>query len=145
MSASQVVPKHSFRTYSDGLSKESEQSFTSWLVAVSTMTLYTGWMHILFGLFIASCFSWTARYILLALCSTLLLPTKPVLWSAFCRCGYMHVIYIHFTFATAAAAKSVLHRVQSNLKHRLRVCAHIHVHACTSCSVFHLHIAHSVI
>lgn len=75
------------RIYSDGLSKDSKQSFISWLVAITTLTLYTGWMHILIGLFIACFFSSTARYLTLAIWLTVLLPPKPVLWNAFCRCG----------------------------------------------------------
>jgi len=69
------------------LSKDSKQSFLSWLVAITTLTLYTGWMHILIGLFIAGWFNWTARYILIALWSTVFLPARPVLWNAFCRCA----------------------------------------------------------
>lgn len=33
---------HSCRIYTDGLSKDSKQSFISWLVAITTLTLYTG-------------------------------------------------------------------------------------------------------
>jgi hypothetical protein len=73
------------RIYSDGLSKDHKQGFFSWLVAVVTLTLYTGWLHIMFGLIIASFFSWLPRAILLVLLATLKLPAKPVLWPAFNR------------------------------------------------------------
>jgi hypothetical protein len=33
------------RVYSDNLSKDSKQSFISWLVAITTLTLYTGKLH----------------------------------------------------------------------------------------------------
>lgn len=33
---------HSCRIYTDGLTKDSKQSFISWLVAITTLTLYTG-------------------------------------------------------------------------------------------------------
>jgi hypothetical protein len=72
------------RVYSDGLSKDHKQSFISWLVAVITLTIYTGWMHILLGLLLGSFFSRTCLYVLLALWATTWLPAKPVLWSAFC-------------------------------------------------------------
>lgn len=33
---------NSCRIYTDGLSKDSKQSFICWLVAITTLTLYTG-------------------------------------------------------------------------------------------------------
>lgn len=79
------------RIYSDGLTKDSKQSLISWLVAVTTLTIYTGWAHVLIALIIASFFSRTALYITLALWSTVLLPARPVLWNAFCRYGCAEV------------------------------------------------------
>jgi hypothetical protein len=76
--------KLSRRVYSDGLSKDHKQSFISWLVAVTTLTIYTGWMHILLGLMLGSFFSRTCLYLLLGIWATTWLPAKPVLWSAFC-------------------------------------------------------------
>jgi hypothetical protein len=75
----------SCRIYSDGLSKDHKQSFISWAVAVTTLTIYTGWMHILIGLMLASFFSRTCLYVLLGVWATTFLPAKPVLWNAFCR------------------------------------------------------------
>jgi hypothetical protein len=74
----------SCRIYSDGLTKDNKQSFISWLVAVTTLTIYTGWMHILLGLMLGSFFSRTCFYVLVAVWSTTFLPAKPVLWNAFC-------------------------------------------------------------
>lgn len=37
-----LIPYLPCRIYSDGLSKDSKQSFISWLVAITTLTLYTG-------------------------------------------------------------------------------------------------------
>lgn len=75
----------SCRVYSDGFSKDHKQSFISWAVAVTTLTIYTGWMHVLIGLMLASFFSRTCLYVLLAVWATTFLPAKPVLWNAFCR------------------------------------------------------------
>jgi hypothetical protein len=33
---------HVRRIYTDGLAKDSKQSFISWLVAITTLTIYTG-------------------------------------------------------------------------------------------------------
>jgi hypothetical protein len=82
-----VLPYPAFlrRIYSDDLTKDNKQSFISWLVAVTTLTIYTGWMHVLIALMLASFFSRTCLYVLLAVWSTTFLPAKPVLWNAFCR------------------------------------------------------------
>lgn len=71
------------RIYSDGQTKESQQSFLSKAVALVTLTLYIGWLHVLLILMLLSMFYVTPRYILLAIFSTLALPAKPVLWTAF--------------------------------------------------------------
>jgi hypothetical protein len=75
----------SCRIYSDELTKDNKQSLISWLVAVTTLTIYTGWMHVLIGLMLCSFFSRTCFYVLVAVWSTTFLPAKPVLWNAFCR------------------------------------------------------------
>lgn len=73
------------RIYTDGLSKDHKQSWGSWLVAVTTLLVYCGWLHILLGLLVGSFYSRTCLYIFLALLATLALPAKPVLWTAFCK------------------------------------------------------------
>jgi hypothetical protein len=73
------------RLYSDGRTKDFKQGLVSRLVAVVTLTLYTGWLHIMFGLCVAAFFSRAALVVLLLLLATLKLPAKPVLWPAFNR------------------------------------------------------------
>ncbi|KAG1673426.1 hypothetical protein FOA52_002191 [Chlamydomonas sp. UWO 241] len=48
-----------------------------------TLTLYTGWLHILLAMLIGSLFSKICFGVTVLLFSTLLLPPKPVLWKAF--------------------------------------------------------------
>lgn len=73
------------RIYADGRNKDSKQGWASWVIAVATMTLYTGWMHVLIGMFFASFFSRAVLAAFAVILSTLLLPPKPVLWTAFCQ------------------------------------------------------------
>lgn len=73
------------RIYSDGLSKDHKQGIISRIVAVVTLTLYTGWLHILLGLMVASFFSRAALVVTALLFATLALPARPVLWPAFNR------------------------------------------------------------
>jgi hypothetical protein len=68
------------RIYSDGKHKDSVQGLASSFVSFATLTLYTGWLHVLLGLIIASFFSRIALALLILIFSTLLLPAKPVLW-----------------------------------------------------------------
>jgi hypothetical protein len=68
------------RIYSDGaVDANSKPSLFSSFVALTTLTLYTGWIHFLLILAIASWFSTTAFILLVGIFSTLLLPAKPVL------------------------------------------------------------------
>jgi 2-acylglycerol O-acyltransferase 2 len=92
------------RIYSDGLSKDHKQSIISRLVAIVTLTLYTGWLHILFGLLVGCFFSSTPRYILGALLFTLWLPARPVLWPAFNRLWIFKTWREYFNYRCAAAA-----------------------------------------
>lgn len=87
------------RIYSDDLTKDHKQGLLSWLVAVATLTLYTGWMHVLIGLMLGSFFSRTCLYVLLALWSTTFLPAKPVLWNAFCRSWVFRTWREYFAFS----------------------------------------------
>ncbi|WIA23473.1 hypothetical protein OEZ85_000218 [Tetradesmus obliquus] len=87
------------RVYSDGLSKDHKQSLISWLVAVTTLTIYTGWMHILLGLMLGSFFSRSCLYLLLAIWATTWLPAKPVLWSAFCSSWVFKTWREYFSFS----------------------------------------------
>ncbi|WIA23591.1 hypothetical protein OEZ85_000302 [Tetradesmus obliquus] len=87
------------RVYSDGFSKDHKQSFISWAVAVTTLTIYTGWMHVLIGLMLASFFSRTCLYVLLAVWATTFLPAKPVLWNAFCRSWIFQTWREYFQFS----------------------------------------------
>jgi hypothetical protein len=73
------------RIYSDGMTAQYKQSLISWVVAVITLTSYTGIVHILLGLIIGSFFSRVCLCILLGLLATTWLPAKPLLWVAFCR------------------------------------------------------------
>lgn len=79
---SDVTPVN-VRVYTDSQHKESKQSLLSRAIAIVTLTIYVGWLHILFALMVASIFYALPRYILLAIFSTLALPAKPVLWQAF--------------------------------------------------------------
>ena len=55
------------------------QSLLSTFVAAATLTIYTGWMHILLGLLVCSLLGHTwAITVFLSLYATLLLPPKPV-------------------------------------------------------------------
>eukprot|EP00878_Enallax_costatus_P001857 GHUV01002015.1.p1 GENE.GHUV01002015.1~~GHUV01002015.1.p1 ORF type:complete len:329 (+),score=100.81 GHUV01002015.1:293-1279(+) len=87
------------RIYTDGFAKDHKQSFVSWLVAVTTLTLYTGWMHILIGLMIGSLFSRTCLIVLVTIWSTVFLPPKPVLWNAFCKSWVFQTWREYFQFS----------------------------------------------
>jgi hypothetical protein len=56
-----------------------------WAMLLRLPLLHAGWMHVLIGLMLASFFSRTCLYLLLAIWATTWLPAKPVLWNAFCR------------------------------------------------------------
>lgn len=77
------APPVGIRIYADGQTKDSKMSFFENVVAVTTLLLYTGWIHIVLALVVSSFFSRVALAITIALFSTLLLPAKPVLWPAF--------------------------------------------------------------
>jgi len=70
------------RVWSDGKTKDSKQSMLSSFVSFATLTLYSGWLHVLLALFIGSFFSRVVLAILIAIVSTVLLPPKPILWYA---------------------------------------------------------------
>ena len=58
-----------------------------------------GWMHILIGLFLSSFFSRGALLVFAGIMSTLLLPPRPVLWTAFCRSPVFRTWREYFNFS----------------------------------------------
>ncbi|KAI8473144.1 MAG: diacylglycerol acyltransferase-domain-containing protein [Monoraphidium minutum] len=87
------------RIFSDGRTKDFKQGWFNWVVAVGTMTIYTGWMHILILLTLGCFFSRTCLMVWVAIMSTLLLPPKPVLWTAFCQCWAFKTWREYFNFS----------------------------------------------
>jgi len=79
-------PPYGTRVYSDGRKAGFKQGWVSYLVAVSTLTLYTAWIPMLMLLFL---FVWnrTVLFFLLALFSTLGIPAK-LHWQEFID-GYL--------------------------------------------------------
>ena len=74
-------PPVGVRIWSDGRTKDSAQSLASSVVSIVTLTLYTGWLHILLALLVASVVSrGIALAVTLAILGTVFLPAKPVLW-----------------------------------------------------------------
>ena len=71
------------RIWSDGKTKDTKQGLASGVVSFVTLTLYTGWLHVLLGLLIWSAFSRVALAITILILSTVMLPPKPVLWWVF--------------------------------------------------------------
>jgi 2-acylglycerol O-acyltransferase 2 len=86
------------RFYSDGMTKDFKQGWLSTAVAVTTLTLYTGWIHVMLGLILFSWKPWVLAT-LAALVSTVFLPAKPVLWPAFNRLWVFRTWreYFHFS------------------------------------------------
>ncbi|KAL6760872.1 diacylglycerol acyltransferase [Haematococcus lacustris] len=72
------------RVYSD-LQPGQRMPILNWVVAVTTLALYCGWVNLLIMLGVAAIWLVWPRYVLVLLWSTLLLPAKPVLWTAFCK------------------------------------------------------------
>mmetsp|Transcript_22134 Transcript_22134/g.61235 ORF Transcript_22134/g.61235 Transcript_22134/m.61235 type:complete len:334 (-) Transcript_22134:512-1513(-) len=95
------------RIYTDGQDKDSKPTFFQLLVAYASLTLYTGWGHILMMLAVASIFYQIPRIILALLFGTLLLPAKPVLWKRFNRSWVFSTWrrYFHFSFLLEEVAK----------------------------------------
>eukprot|EP00775_Hariotina_reticulata_P011662 gene11662-11805_t len=87
------------RIYSDGMTAQHKQSLISWIVAVITLTSYTGIVHILLGLIIGSFFSRVCLCILLGLLATTWLPAKPLLWGDFCRSWVFKTWREYFKFS----------------------------------------------
>lgn len=58
------------RVYSDGRTAKYKQGLVSSVVALTTLTLYTGWMHVLLALLILSYWSKVALVLLVAIWST---------------------------------------------------------------------------
>jgi 2-acylglycerol O-acyltransferase 2 len=56
-------------------------------------------MHILIGLTLGCFFSRTCLLVYLGIMSTLLLPPKPVLWTAFCQCWVFRTWREYFNFS----------------------------------------------
>jgi diacylglycerol O-acyltransferase 2, plant len=87
------------RFYSDGMTKDFQQGYLSTAVAIVTLMLYTGWMHVMLLLIV---FCWVDKWVmatLLVLISTVFLPAKPVLWPAFNRLWVFKTWreYFHFS------------------------------------------------
>ena len=81
------------------MSKDHKQSWPSWLVAVATMTIYTGWLHVLLGLMLGALFRRWCLCVLLALFATTFLPAKPVLWTAFCQSRVFRTWREYFSYS----------------------------------------------
>lgn len=60
---------------------------------------FSGWMHILIALTLGCFFSRTVLLIYLGIMSTLLLPPKPVLWTAFCQSPVFRTWREYFNFS----------------------------------------------
>jgi hypothetical protein len=90
--------------YTDGDGKAKRQSLLSLSVALITLTIYCGWMHILIGLLLASFFSRWALGTLLLLMATLFLPAKPVLWTAFCASPLFGTWRSYFSYSYLAVS-----------------------------------------
>lgn len=90
------------RIYTDADGKAKRQSFLSLCVALVTLTLYCGWMHIMIGLLVGSFFSRWALLVLVLLLSTLLLPAKPVLWTGFCASPVFKTWREYFSYSYLA-------------------------------------------
>lgn len=74
------------RIWSEGVQANLKQGLFSRIVAIVTLFIYTGWMHILLALMILALCRYTwAIVLLISLYATLLLPAKPILWGPFCR------------------------------------------------------------
>lgn len=56
-------------------------------------------MHIMIALTLACFFSRAALLVYVAIMSTLLLPPKPVLWTAFCQCWVFRTWREYFNFS----------------------------------------------
>lgn len=93
-------PKNS--VYTDGDGKARRQSLPSLIVALVTLTIYCGWLHIMIGLLLASFFSRWALGTLLLLLATLLLPAKPVLWTGFCASPVFKTWRAYFSYSYLA-------------------------------------------
>jgi hypothetical protein len=84
------------RIYSDGQTATSQQSAFSAAVAICTLSLYTGWIHIILALVVASCWSKVALALLVALFSTLLLPARPLVRSPRRLHAWARVLCVHW-------------------------------------------------
>ncbi|GLC45911.1 hypothetical protein PLESTF_000711500 [Pleodorina starrii] len=88
------------RIYSDGMHAQFRQGLLSRAVAMATLFVYTGWMHVLLALLVLALCRYTwAILVLSALYTTLLLPPKPVLWGPFCRSWVFKTWREYFTFS----------------------------------------------
>eukprot|EP00878_Enallax_costatus_P018901 GHUV01019924.1.p1 GENE.GHUV01019924.1~~GHUV01019924.1.p1 ORF type:complete len:310 (+),score=63.74 GHUV01019924.1:533-1462(+) len=101
------------------MSEKHQQSLLSWLVAVVTLTSYTGFVNILYALFIGSFFSRTCLYVLLALWATRFLPAKPLLWEAFCGCWIFRTWreYFHYSYLQEAEIDRKQHYIFAEFPH----------------------------
>jgi hypothetical protein len=118
--------------YTDGMSKDHRQSWPSWLVAVATMTIYTGWMHVLLALMAGVFFRRWCLYVLLALFATTFLPAKPVLWPAFCRSAVFRTWreYFAYSFLNEALLDAKKHYIFVEVRARgACLCVGVGVHA----------------
>lgn len=79
------------------------QPLLNQLVAIVTLIIYCGFMNYFIPMCVFAFFSRTCMYMVIFLLSTLLLPRKPLLWSAFNRCWVFKTWREYF--------KSVMHDV----------------------------------
>nr|QNL10705.1 acyl-CoA: diacylglycerol acyltransferase 2B [Haematococcus lacustris]QNL10739.1 acyl-CoA: diacylglycerol acyltransferase 2-2 [Haematococcus lacustris] len=94
------------RIWSDGQTRDSKMTWLELVVAVITLTAYTGWIHILMLLGISAVFWQVPRLILIVLLSTLLLPARPVLWTSFNRSWVFSTWRKYFKFSYLLEAPS---------------------------------------
>ncbi|KAG2439722.1 hypothetical protein HYH02_010600 [Chlamydomonas schloesseri] len=87
------------RIWSDGVTEHGKQSLFSSAVAMVTLFIYCGWMHVLLALVVLSFWYRWALVTVLVLYSTLLLPPKPVLWGPVCRSWIFQTWREYFKFS----------------------------------------------
>ncbi|KAF5839776.1 hypothetical protein DUNSADRAFT_18654 [Dunaliella salina] len=103
-------PPNNVRVYAEGLTQLDKQPF--WHAAVANITLlaYCGTVNGLILLGLASFYSSTATFILIAAFSTLLLPAKPFHWRAFLKLKVFSYWREYFRFSYCFEEKLDLHK-----------------------------------
>ena len=80
-----TAPPDCCRLYPDGMTKDHKQPLLSYCVALLTLTLFTGWIHVFVGIAIGSLFNHACAALFWLLIATLCLPHKPLLWTPFIK------------------------------------------------------------